>query len=500
MLYGMNRDAKKIFLVSVSGLAIVAFSLVVIFFSPAFALAILGGALIIVGCWRYPLWALLFLAVWLPFEPFALKWVSDELYVAARYGSEFLIYALATTALIKSMIQGRSFPKTPLVIALGVIAIFAFASAVLNGNTIFDSLMGFRQIFRFILLFGVALLIDIPRKYVATLITAIIIIATIQSGISLVQFASQGALDGWLAPTERKSFESIQLTGGTDLFWEEGQRIFATMGRYDQLGIFLSFVILMIIGLWYQHAIVRERYWLYAFASLGMIIALILTYSRASWFGFTLGAGIVSIVLMRDRRVMVGLLIACFLTFFSYLSYGIAREYLRDMPSQTITERFFEAFSPERFYGEYYDHGRLYFAVQTPLKVAQHAPLLGVGPGYYGGGTATALHQTDGAEKLGLPFGIRGSEGYIDNSWFSLLGELGYLGFATYVAIIALLFRSGYRIFHHSKSALMRGVGLGYCGFVIALSFQAFFGTYFEMRTIAPYLWIIGGFLAVEEI
>lgn len=517
MLFGMNRDGKNIFsaLVNVniveatqntstrqliSLILVIAFSFAVIFISPVFALALCGVVLVIIGCWRHPLWALLILAIWLPFEPLALKWVSDELYVLARYTSEFLIYALAATVLIKSVIQWRTLPKTPFIIALGLIAVLTLASAVVNGNVIFDSLMGFRQIFRFVLLFIVVLLIDVPRKFVAAFIISIIVIATLQSSIGLAQFASQGALDGWLAPTERKSFESLQLTSGTDLFWEGGQRIFATMGRYDQLGIFLSFVLLMIIGFFYQQAISRKRYWLYALASLGMIIALILTYSRASWFGFAFGAGLITIVLMRDKRVIVGLLIACFLAVISYLSYGIAREYLRDMPSQTIAERFFEAFSPERFYGEYYDHGRLYFAIQTPLKVAQHTPLLGVGPGYYGGGAATALHQTEGAEKLGLPFGIRGSEGYIDNSWFSLLGELGYIGFAIYVFMIVLLFRTGYRVFRFSDTALMRGVGLGYCGFVAALSFQALLGTYFEVRTIAPYLWIIGGFLTREEI
>ena len=89
-------------------------------------------------------------------------------------------------------------------------------------------------------------------------------------------------------PSERKFFESIQLTSGTTQFWSPGTRVFATMGRFDQLGTFLSFFFLLGTGLLYQLKDRIERQWLFIVIGLS-IPAFIMTLSRASWFGFLLG-------------------------------------------------------------------------------------------------------------------------------------------------------------------------------------------------------------------
>src|SRR3989338_4594750 len=46
-----------------------------------------------------PLWTLAFLALYLPFESFLLKFVTDDVYVFARFFSEILIYILAAVVL-----------------------------------------------------------------------------------------------------------------------------------------------------------------------------------------------------------------------------------------------------------------------------------------------------------------------------------------------------------------------------------------------------------------
>ena len=42
-------------------------------------------------------------------------------------------------------------------------------------------------------------------------------------------------MDELLIPSERRFYESIQLTSGTEQFWSPGTRVFATLGRYVRI-------------------------------------------------------------------------------------------------------------------------------------------------------------------------------------------------------------------------------------------------------------------------
>ena len=103
---------------------------------------------------------------------------------------------------------------------------------------------------------------------------------------------------------------------------------------------------------------------------------------------FLLGFFWIAIALKRDRKVAVSLALM-FASLFLYFIYsGIVVKYLVESPRQTVFERLFEAFSYERYRGEYYGLGRVYWFVQTPLTVVRNAPVFGWGPGTYGGGAS----------------------------------------------------------------------------------------------------------------
>src|SRR5690242_14974200 len=72
----------------------VGFILLIVFVSPWKVLAFFIGCIILALVYARPTWALALLAVWLPFEPFVLKFVPDELFVYAKYFSEGVIYVL----------------------------------------------------------------------------------------------------------------------------------------------------------------------------------------------------------------------------------------------------------------------------------------------------------------------------------------------------------------------------------------------------------------------
>ncbi|MBU1148699.1 hypothetical protein KKI23_01275, partial [Patescibacteria group bacterium] len=120
-----------------------------------------------------------------------------------------------------------------------------------------------------------------------------------------------------------------------------------------------------------------------------------------------------------------------------------------------------------------------------------------VGPGSYGGGAAASLHNTEVYEKLGLPFGIFGSSGHIDNNWMSLWGETGTLGVIFYGWMLMALFVFVHKVFKASQDRFTKGLSLGFLAALLAVSFQAFLGTYFEVRTLSLYLWLIAGLITV---
>jgi hypothetical protein len=207
----------------------------------------------------------------------------------------------------------------------------------------------------------------------------------------------------------------------------------------------------------------------------------------------------VALIFKKDKKIAIALLIIVSFIGLYYTYSRIPIKKLEDAPRMTIMERFFEMFSPKSLRGSYTGQGRLYFIIQTPKKVVKNYPLFGVGPGRYGGGVASALKNKEVYDQLGLPFGIQGKGGQIDNNWMSLWGETGTLGLACFIWMIVSLFLAARQVYRESKDSFFSGLGLGYMGCVIAVIIQAFLGTYFEVRTLALYFWLFGGIICYQK-
>lgn len=487
------RGRKFLFLLLATGLfsaTLVAFSSPLKAFAVVLTLVIFGLAF-----WK-PEHVILFLAAYTPFEPFLLKFVGDELYIYARYFSEGLIYVLLASVAVRLFLKERKMVTTPIDLPFIFFLLVAATSLIVNAVPPLYGILGLRQIVRFILLFFIIVYLEPDKAYVRRMTWVMFGIVLFQGLLGIAQAVVGGPLDEFLIPSERRFYESIQLTSGTSQFWSPGARVFATLGRFDQLGTFLCFFFLLGAGFLYELRDKAEKKKIRTIIILAFP-ALVLTLSRASWFGWVLGMLIIGAWLMKDWRVR-----ATFTAFVAvallYLAWsGLAVRYLIDSPEQTVAERFFEAFSFERWRGEYYGLGRVYWMVQTPLVVVRSSPLFGVGPGQYGGGAAAALGNTAVYEKLNLPFGVYGSEGYIDNNWFSLWGETGTLGLAFYAWMFVALGRLSHATWRQSKDPFVRGLALGFVACIAAVVFQSFLATYLEVRTLALYFWMYAAFVYV---
>lgn len=443
-----------------------------------------------------PLFMLALLSAYLPFEPFVLKFVPNELYAFARYGSEAVIYALAAVVVWRVLSGTIRLRSTAVDLPFLLFVIILVTSALIHAVAPSVAILGLRQILRFVVVFFVVLYLRPDREYVRTLTFLMLGIVGVESLIALVQSFAGGSLDAFLLPSESHALGDITLTGGVSEFWDPGSRMFATLGRYDLLGNFLYFFLLIAVGLFYEMRAVKDRRDLVPLFLLGLP-ALVLTYSRSSWFAFLLGFVFVGVFVKRDRRVAIGFasFLVCVLAYVGIS--GLNVRYITEAPGQTIVERFYESFSYARWRGEYYGLGRLYWMVQTPLTVIPASPLFGFGPGQYGGGAVAALDNTTVYDQLGLPFGVFGTEGVIDNSWFSLWGESGTLGIIFFLWMAAAVFRECRRVHAHASDPFTRSVSIGVAAAMLGIGLNAFLSTVFEIRTLAFYFWLYAGFVFV---
>jgi len=155
-----------------------------------------------------------------------------------------------------------------------------------------------------------------------------------------------------------------------------------------------------------------------------LVVALLFTFSRGAWFG--LGAAtVVTSVLLRPRVLIVAALI-------SVVAFGLANVLPRNVLTATanggetdIVGSTFERFAT---IGEGNDL-RVRF-IDQGLEVLARDPILGVGPGQYGG----AVAQTYGSSVY-AELGAQAPERTVDNFWLHLLVEMGTLGTLAYIAI-----------------------------------------------------------------
>lgn len=470
----------------------------VVFLSPTLTLALVAAIAVVFVSFVRPTWTLLFFMWYLPFEPFLLKWVPDDVYVYARYASELLVYLLVAVVVWRVVAGVQPWRRTPIDVYVLVFLFILFMSTAINFSTSTVAVLGIRQIIRFVLLYFVTVQLAPSKRFVRVLLAGLVAIVAVQVALGAAQAVFGEPLDTFLLPSERRTLGEIQLTAGQVQFWDPGQRVFGTLGRYDQLGTFMAFVMLLMTAAMYEWKKGPQlRTMWYVFLPALPILAL--TYSRSAWFGFVLGFLFLAVWAKNDRRVLVGVASFAVATVVYLGVSGLVVNRLIDTSGQTFTERFFEAFSAERWAGEYYGLGRTFWIVQTVSTVVPASPLLGHGPANFGGGAVAALRNTRTYDTLGLPFGVYGTDGYIDNNWFSLWGETGTLGLGAYLAMFITLFLLCIRVWKESDDPEVRALAIGTACAMLAVALNAFLATYLEARTLAPYLWVFTGLVTVAS-
>src|SRR3990167_5124967 len=422
---------QKIGLFSALGAIATIFALGIIF-SPALAFGLVAAIALAITAFRKPLWLVTGLLWYMPLEPFLLKFIPSDFYLYIRFGSEAVIYLIVIALLWKFISRQLKWQLTAFDMIFAALLGTMLVGTLLHWTSLEVTLLGWRGILRFMVLYYVILYLRPTRQQILIAVGGLALLLFGESLLGLTQWLSGGRLDAFLAPSQQQFFGDITITIGTTLDWGEGQRVFGTLGKYEQLGSWLMMGLFFVIATLYEYQGPRKR-WLWVLFAVGLV-TLALTYSRAAWFGWVLGAVIMSFIIKRHKKVFfitLGALAALFL-YKEFSGLVVDTLLARPYTNVGILERLFEVFSYERWRGEYFVFFRFYFLVEVPRKVIPLSPIFGFGPGQFGSGAAAALHNTAIYNLANIPFGIWGQVGFIDNNWLSLWAEVGTLGLLLY--------------------------------------------------------------------
>jgi len=214
--------------------------------------------------------------------------------------------------------------------------------------------------------------------------------------------------------------------------------------------------------------------WLKSVATAGLLVALLsllVTYSREALIGLFVAGCVIAIA--GDARALIVLLLAASLAIIGdpkvllHLASAFSQNYA------SVSLKF----------------GRLYFWARSLLVISQH-PLVGVGPGMFGGSVAYDL-QSPVLVHYGLP-----AVATIDSEWLEVGAELGILGLLAYVWILSAIIRTSVTAFLRDSDPVFRAVSLGSAAAAAGFAVQSVFAGLFEVHQVVLMLWLLAGFAA----
>ncbi len=247
-------------------------------------------------------------------------------------------------------------------------------------------------------------------------------------------------------------------------------RAFGTMDNPNTFGGFLVLTLSLMTAMLFT----KVRGGLRTLALLGLVIglpALLFTLSREALLAF--GAAALIIAVVTDRRFLLVL---------------VAGVLLLPIADPHLVSRFTFALS-SNYLAASSSYGRLLFW-EKGLHAFWLNPLLGWGPGRFGGSVAH-LYGSPVFTLLGL-----GYNPIIDSQHIQTLVELGAVGYIAYLWLGFAAVRAGLRLYKQDLDPFWRAVGLGLAAGTVGLYIQSFFASLLETHQVIIVFWLLFAMVA----
>lgn len=432
----------------------------------------------------------LFVMLYFPFEQFLLKFLTPQGVLAAKALPELLIYAALGFVLAKKILKRDRLERTPVGLVLLALLLWGAFSAAVNLLPLAVGIAGLRMVFRFAAVFYLLAQLDlrerVARAFCGRFVGFLIGLVILEAVIGIAQMLiGTPAYEFLRAESSSVAVGDVAVPLAGPQTYSPGSRIFATMGRYDQLGSFIALGLVLALAFWGQSGVGFRRLPLAGV----MTVALIQTFSRASIFAALLGVAVL-FALTRKKAYALILVAAAGVLLIASVTVGMGQAASRaEDPSGTVIERVISGFEIRPWRDPAY--GRAYSITVGAGRALERSPVIGIGPGAIGSMATRSLGYVGGYEALGVDeHSMAVAIG--DVGWVSLLAQYGVVGLVGFVLLLALIFRHGVAV-HRTAEMQLRPIGAAVAAAALMLAFWAFFTSPFELRYLSFYFWALAG-------
>lgn len=481
------------------------------------ALLYVGGAVvalvILAPVWaKQPRYLLIGLVIYLPIEDAILQAFTAHVTIERVVPDALLLLAFCLRLPLARLRRERVF-GTPLDLPIALILLVAGGSFVYNHIAVSVAAGGVYVLLRYVLVFYLAASSRFTERDVRVFVLMIVAVAILQCVVGAVEFVLLHFAGLYLF-----NFDLVQ----------------GTTGYFNVLGMYLAIACIMALACysptWITHPTTRLA--LLVGASSAVIILALSRQSLASlaigWIVIAIfgrrywplrmsqlgtvavaGAAVVAasaLLTVVSPAVLSGTTSTARQSPVSTNSSGTEGPHstVTVTPKPTSASKAYDTaakgkgkqFNPGNLLSpDFYKNSRLYEIVNGGEAVLQQSPLVGLGPGTFGG--QATFHDQAFYDRLNVGLLLSDPKHtYVsDVEWMTIFGQLGLLGLLGFVAIFVQIWRLAYRAFKTSGQEMTRRLALATMALVLVWIVVGFTGPNFELRPVSIWIWILPGML-----
>lgn len=445
----------------------------------------------------FPFKVIFWIALYIPFEEFFLRWLPNAAAAALRFVPELIIYGLLFQVCGLKLLRGQPLKRTPIDWIVFAFFTATAISAVINDSSITQSVINIRTIWRYLAVFYVLVNIDISKVDLKRLLSGLRIVMIAQGILgSLQYFLPESFNRAIFAP---KGFTIAGYEGGSNAAEEGAVKVGATYGTFSDPAILSAFMLIG-LALFFGTAYVSGGTLLPAAKDWGGIGALLFatfaTKKRAALALALLIPPLVIYVYGRSKRLVnmgwfYGLI--ALVGVLGILAFGAASSSLSGVDDReqaiNLTDYFLQVFSPE-YWQDSNESARGWFMNTILHAVISTRSWFGFGPDAWGTLNSIEATMTDGNDMDKL---WRDASVFDDGFWFAFIAYFGFIGTAIYMFMMKRLYDAGRWLARVSAEPEYRILGSTFATLVIITFLYTFVERTFRLRPFSFYFWLLSG-------
>lgn len=377
----------------------------------------------------------------LPFQPF-LKTFFNNFFINSNLENlllsawkEFFIVSLFLVIVLSvKRVKIASFKLIKSDYIIIFLFLLAFLSFIFTGLNLAELAYGIKYSLLFLLLYFSIRTVEFRKKEIRSLIKLFLITVGLVALFSLIQLALPGETLSYLGYQSQVDWQAKQNLS----FFQQAagmERVFGPLSGPNQLGLYLSFSFLIIIGLIKKRIYIFNKYFLYLL-SFTILLLIGLTFSRTAWMATI--AGVISLAFIGSNH---------YKKFYLFLPLIIL----------IIASMFLLLAQPEIII-RHTDQTRIERLTQSANMLIDNPLGLGIGK------TGPASQWTELNKGL-----------ISENQYLQIGLELGLLGLLAYLSLFISFIKKAYHGAKKSRIKIVKGLNVGLFASIVGLLVSGLF-------------------------